>query len=106
MRLIACRAPVVTMISSGSVGSPLAQYLSAMAWRSSATPVSSMPMSCRCGARRWAARVNASMVAAAGAEGAASARLSVPVLVRGAGLAVGAVGGSAVVLRAPRRALR
>ena len=41
---MACSAPVVTMISSGSVGRPRAQYLSAMASRRAATPMSSMPM--------------------------------------------------------------
>ena len=100
---MACTAPVVTMTSSGSVGSPLAEYLSAIAARNVATPVSSWPVLCRNGVTWWTASVNASITAAAGAARAAAARLTV------AGASVGVAllaTGSAVVLRAPRRAFK
>ena len=79
IRPMACSAPVVTMISSGSVGSPLAQYLSAMASRRGATPTSSMPMSCRYGVTCSAASTNARDTAAAGAARVAAARLAAAV---------------------------
>ena len=85
---MACTAPVVTMTSSGSVGSPRAQYLSAIAARSVATPLSSWPELCRNGVTWWTASVNASTTAAAGAASAAAARLTVA----GGGSGCGAAG--------------
>ena len=61
-------------------------------------------MSCRYGVTCWVACVNASSTAEAGAESAALARFT-DARTPGSAAVVGATG-NAVVLRAPRRALR